>query len=325
MASLHQLLSALQSEVSSVTTGLPDLTVGVGIDWPSPKTLMNNVRGGSGLVSVFDRKLTRNTTRWNPTPIGGTLQNPTITGALSSGVIQPAGTTLLVLAGTVTAGDSISLVVTNGQLFGTDGLPPRDLTFGGFVFGESSFGNASGTQIYSPTAAVVITATDGQTFAQLATAMAAAVNANTTLAAWISATAVGPVITLTSLVANLLTVQSLIGNTGTSTIEIARRMRQLQVTAWARSIEDRDTISNPIETMIALMETFQDPYGAGLPLADGTVARLELVSDFELDQATPQDTYRRDFLVSVDYPITTTDTLYTVLAPVFQYQLGYTD
>lgn len=324
MATVHELLSTMQANVSAATVGLPDLIVQVGIDFPGVKNLMENVRGGSALVSVMDRKLSRNTTRWKPTVLNQTVIAVGLTTAVTGGTIT--------LGGTVGAGDAVSAVVNNGSVLG---LP-------------ASF-DAGQNPILTPMWAAVVSAVSTDTPTTVAAKLAAAINADPILSTWVRAVAVGPQVTLYSIVTALttesgllietdpngliltpdgavspLTVASFAGNGGSQITEIGRRDRQLQVTVWTASIEDRDTVSNAIETMLAEMEVYAGSFPAGLSFPDGTSGRVHMMADFDLDDATQSDTYRRDFLVSVDYPLTTTDALYAVLTPaIMQFQVGY--
>lgn len=290
MATATQVLGAMQQQISLVTTGL-GLNVAVGTDFPPIKVLMSAVQKSTAVVSVFDRKLSRNTTRWAPLQIGGTVTPATLVSMASQSVIPAGGTATITLSGTITPGDAVSCVLANGS---ASGIP---------------------TAVQTPLWAVTTTGTASSTLATMAAALAAAVNADATLSTWASATAVGTVVTLMSLASGTLGLRSLTGNGGTSIMEIGRRSRELQVITWANTIEKRDTVGDAISAMVEQMEVYYGAYSNGLPLPDGTGGRVIVANDYMLDDATPSDTYRRDILVSVDYPITTIDALYEVLMP----------
>jgi hypothetical protein len=108
--------------------------------------------------------------------------------------------------------------------------------------------------------------------------------------------------------------------------EIARRKRLIQVAVWAPSPEIRDIVCDPIEVMIAQIETFRGQVGeftGGLVLADGSSSRVQFVNDMLLDDPVLSDAYRRDLIFSIDYGITTVDALYSVLAPIITYNTSY--
>ena len=113
MASALQVMSALQQQVQAACAALPGLNVAVGIDFPPIKTLMANVRGGTAVVSVFDRKQTRNTTRWMPIVLGQTITATELVATLSNSTIAAGATETITLSGTITPGDAVSMVMTN--------------------------------------------------------------------------------------------------------------------------------------------------------------------------------------------------------------------
>lgn len=280
MATLHQVQAGLQQVVSAALVGLvPGPAIGIG--WPSEAVLANNVRPGApGLVSVYDRKMAKDSTRWKATSLSQVVTPATLVSTVSQST-GPSPT--ITLSSVPSIGDAVSCVAT------WDGAQ----------------------------AAQVVVATAGATANGMATALANAINADPVLGAWFSATASGPVLALTPRVGPPWpTVASYTGNGGSEVIELGRRDRQMQVVVWANSELQRQSIGDPIETLIVQLEAGYGAYPQGLPLADGTSARVLAGSDFYLEDSTLFDLYRRDFLLSLDYPLTTTDALYAVVAPV---------
>ncbi|HTI81739.1 MAG TPA: hypothetical protein VL614_14925 [Acetobacteraceae bacterium] len=299
MATVHQILGAMQQQISLVTAGL-GLQVAVGMDFPPPKVLSTMVQQGKAVVSVMDRKLSRNTTRWAPTPIGGTVTPATLVSTVSGAIIPAGGAATITLSGPVTPGDAVSCVLANGAAA------------------------AASTGVQTTLWAVTASGTATSTPATIAAALAAAVNADSIMSTWVTATCTGAVVTLTSLVQGVLGLQSLTGNGGTTITEIGRRSRELQIITWANSIENRDLVGDAISGVVEQMEVYYGTYTNGLPLPDGTGGRVIVGNDYLLDEGTPSDTYRRDILLSIDYPVTTTDALYAVLMPpLVQFQSGF--
>jgi hypothetical protein len=315
MATLHQLLAAVQGQVDIACTGLSVFDAGIivetGLDWPPMNTLMNNVKlkPPTALVSIFDHKYAHDSTRWAPSAIALTIVPATIVSAPSQQLLPPGATATVTVGGTVTPGDAISL-----------------LAFTRFSLAVSP---ADGTVVDTPGRAVVYLAQPTDSAAQVAAGLAGQVATDPNgsgIAQWISVSVAGPVVSVTNLLQQVITVESYTGNGGTLTTEIGRRLRQVQVTVWAASTEIRDVVGDPIEAMIAQMEVFrgdQGQFSSGLPLADGSSARIMTVNDFLLDDPTLSDTYRRDFILSADYPVTVQDKLYAVLAPILSYNLSY--
>lgn len=304
MATLYTLLKALRDQVAIATTGLTStsedtpgrpINVEVGLYWPSAKALQNNVRAIdnstgnlTALVTVYDRGMASDSTRWGSQIVGTSLVPPTLTITLNGTVIEglspdpqidPFGTATLVFNGPITPGDAAAIILA-----------------------ESLLG----------TAAIVVIAGASDTPQTLAAQAVTLLTASATLSQWVTAAATGNTLTITSKLTGFLALKVNIGNGGIETIEIARRKRHLQVIVWARTPMDRDTVSDPIEAMVAGLE-----YNYGLTFPDGTMGRLTYMGDVETDAATLSDTMRRDFLVCLDYPITTQDQVYTVLAPLF--------
>lgn len=292
MATLYTVLAAIEAQVSTVTTGLvsnsPDTTgaplnVMVGIGWPSQKTLQNNVRGGpnpSAAISIYDRGLAHDTTRWLPQIIATAMTKATVTATPSAPMIPGGGSIVIAVGGTVTVNDAIGLVLTPG------------------------YGNVAAT-------VAIGGATDTPT--TMAQQLAALVNADPDLSAIVLASSTSANLTLQSKITVPIGVAANVGNNAIRSREVGRRSRSIQIAVWTRTEDDRITVGDPIETMIASLEA-----DFGLTFPDGTMGRVTFAGDHQMDDATLSDTYRRDFLVSVEYGITATDTLYAVLAPVIQ-------
>lgn len=298
MATLYTVLRAIQAQVSAATQGLVStsidtagkpLTVEVGLYWPSAKSLQNNVRknnapgggGPSALVTVYDRGIAADSTRWVPSIVGQTVTPATMTVTQSEGFVQQLDTMTLTFTDPVSVGDSVGVV-----------LSPT---------------------VFNPIA-VVVTAVAGDTAATMAAKVAAALNANPAIAVLMTATVSANVLTLTSLSASSYVPISVnVGNGGTQTTEIGRRKRHFQVVVWTRTPDDRITVSDPIEALIAQLEA-----NFGLTFDDGTMARVTFSGDVSHDDATLSDVMRRDFMMCVEYGISVTDAVYAVLAPVVQ-------
>jgi hypothetical protein len=293
--------SANVSGEASETVGLAQaqMVPQIGIGWPPLSALQAVAQGGAPLVTVYDRKVGRNVMRWNPYAYNQVAVPATLTTALApaSGMIQPSGTATITLGGTPGVGDAVSCVV-NNRTVAQIGLDQVDL---------------------GQTAAQVVSAVGGDTASTMATKLAAAINGDATLSLWLSAAAVGPAVTLTSLIATApLTVQSYAGNGGTQEMELIRKERQFQVVAWTRTELQREQLCDPVDTALATAQaTF-----SGVTDASGNPIRVLEVNDYDLEDDTQEDVYRHDFLVLLEYAVTTVDQLYAVLAPVVEYQVA---
>jgi hypothetical protein len=287
MASFYAIMGVLQQQIQAALTTPAIVVAGLtvvpatGVGWPPLKVLQDVARAGTANVpiSIYDRKIGRNTTRWLPEVVAQTIVPATLTTALSRAIIPPLTATTITLGATVTPGDAVSALL-------------------------SYPGKGSAAQ--------VAVGGSSDTPTTLAAALAAQINADTTLNTWVTATAAGPVVTLSNIMSNVtLGLQSYTGNGGTQTMEIARRERSVQITCWSRTQQIREGVVDPINNMIAT-----DELNFGLTMPDGTVARLCYVNDFDIEDDTLEDVYRHDFMVSIEYPVTVLDQLYAVLAPI---------
>lgn len=307
MASLHQLLAAVQASVISVTQGLSmfdsPLTVETGLFWPPPNTLARFVklRPPTCGITIFDRKTTKDTTRWLPVVISQTAFATGIRTSLTTPVPVPSlGSAQVSVSGTSTPGDAISLVVTDFTLISrTTGVASTPLS-----------------------TAVVFSPLPSSGPSDIVLGLAGRINADPTLSTIVQATASGPILTVTSL-GDSFTVASYAGNGGTEVTEVARRCRDVQITVWAPSQEIRDIVGDPIDSLIGQLEVFYGDFQSGLVLGDGSFARIMLVNDFLLDDPVKADLFRRDFIISADYPVTTQDALYSILAPQLSVSASY--
>lgn len=312
MATLQQILGAVQGQISLVTTGLSyqqlPIQVQVGLHWPPVRTIqqITKMTPPGALVSVFDRKSSHDSTRWIPSvsvisAVSGTLYtSPTFQN------IGPASAGSLTIVGPVTVGDAVSLV----------------LFMGAVLSGATGDGSVS----LAPHRAVVISPPATASASDVAVLLASAVNSDPGTGQWVLAAAVGSTVVVSNITANTVVVSSHTGNGGTQVTEIARRKRDIQVTVWAPAEEILPVVGDPIEDLIAQIETFRGhvgEYTAGLALPDGTAARIHSTNDFLVDDAVLSDVYRRDFIFSADYGITTVDNLYSVLAPINSLSTGY--
>ena len=310
MATHRQILVALQQQTQLACSGLTmfnaPLQVQAGVGWPPTHTLqaLTKMSPPGAAISVFDRKSGRDSTRWIPSYVAQRIVPATVVSSPTSQILPPLGTCQIVLTGTPTLSDAVSLVATN---FGAQA--------------SQDPGDGSYTSPAPPSG--VVAAGASATSATLAAALAALPAATPPLGSLLTATSVGSVVTLTSLVTRALTVTTYTGNGGILTREIGRRHREVLLSVWAPTVEVRDTVAGAIEGMVAQMEMFLGSTGqfaSGLPLADGSSARVLALNDYQIDDPVLSDLYRHDFLVSVDYPVTVMDNVYAVLVPAPQYQ-----
>lgn len=304
MATLHQLNAYLQGLVKAaipaqvpvaLSTGAVNIMqTKVAIGWPPINVLQDAARGNQGIVAVYDRHISRNSTRWSPVQTGLTVNASTLTSTVSignPGTMPGLSQATLTINGPVTANDAVSAVFT---------------------------ARIAGQPLEANVGAQVVVAGAADTPATIAASLATAINGDPLLSQWVSAVAVGPVITITSLLSDQITLASYTGNTANRTQEIGRRLRQFQIAVWAVPDEARSLIADPIDTLIGNL-SLNPP-----ALPDGTYPRICYVNDHDIEEAAMEDLLRRDFFISADYAITAGDVLFSVLAPIPAYQVQYT-
>jgi hypothetical protein len=113
-----------------------------------------------------------------------------------------------------------------------------------------------------------------------------------------SAMLAGDVITVTNISAAALPVRAGVVNVGGFTQEIYRQKREIQVTLWTRTPQERERYGTILENTFAQAEV-----NFGIQLADQSWARLMIEDDMVWKDSQLQNIFRRDFIVSLDYPV----------------------
>ena len=281
MTTIYDVMGALQKQVTAALVGNSVTPIKCAVGWPPVNALQDLARNGGSIVSIYDRKVGRNTTRWSPYTYDQQVIEATLTSHAGP-TMPPMGTTTITLGGTVTAGDAVSCVLRAPKANAPNG-----------------------------TAAVVAVSASGDTPTTMAAKLVTLFNADTTLSTWATAANVGTVVTLTNKLAADVPVESYTGNGGTQMRELTRRESQLQITCWAQTQAARLSLVAPITTLLSSLQV-----DFGLTFQDGTPGRLECENDFPIEDDTLEDVYRHDFLLRVEFPITTQDNLFAVLAPI---------
>ena len=260
--------------IQTAVQGMP-VNVVAAVGWPPIKVLHDIVRqpGLSAAVGIYDMKSASNVTRWSPTVVSQVMPAAGVTAMLAN-ITLP---TTLTIGGSVNDGDAIGVTVCLGG------------------------GNSGG-------AVAVIPA--GTTLSGVASLIASTIAADPILGPTVIATATGPQVTLTAVDGFPHFVTAATGSVGTQVTEVGRRNRDLQVVVWTGSEPSRQAATDPIEALIASLESS----GTWLQLPDGTQGRVKSMNDYYIESGSPADLYRRDFHIQVEYGVTTLDPIYSVLA-----------
>ncbi len=280
---INLLVTDLETTLSGVTP-LPVVAPG----WPTLDSLLTGVAKAAGIsVSVYDRGPSKDSSRFMLYTANEVLTAAGTTSTLSQKTLPALGTATVTIGGVPVVNDAVSLVAT------------RERTV---------------------SAAVTSGAATGETTAEIATALALAINAEAILNTWVSASATGSVVTLTSLVDSILNISSATGNIGDRYTEVGRKIRNVQIDVWAPSDAIRTTVGRLVDSRLPYLDSHFGLKGVGGSTDDGTWVRVRNLGDQFIDTDVYRDIYRWMWLVSLEYGQTVSEALYTVLAfePTFQ-------
>lgn len=323
MATLYTVLAAVQEQVAAATTGLVSaaadtngqtLNVATGIGWPSEKTLQNSVRKvpPTAIVTVFDRGLASDTTRWLPQEVGRVVVPASLTATLAA--VGGGGAPTTDDFGNPITDDVGSPIYGDATYTASTSFLPPGGQMAVTLAGPSVAGDAVAVLLTAQvgmTQGTVAIVAQAEAMTEVAVNLASLLSVDPDIAQMVSVQTNGSTVVMTSLMTTPIRVVCNVGNGGNRTMEVGRRSRGIQIALWTRTEDDRITVGDAIDVLIAQLEA-----DFGLVFPDGTMGRLCYAGDHQMNDATLSDIYRRDFLVSVDYPITTTDRLYAVLAPI---------
>jgi hypothetical protein len=90
------------------------------------------------------------------------------------------------------------------------------------------------------------------------------------------------------------------GAQGTSIRELKRQERAFQITVWANTPQNRDSVSDAIDVALSSL-TF-------VSMPDGSAARITYKNSPQTDAFEKAKLYRRDFIYSIEYATTQTET-----------------
>jgi hypothetical protein len=96
--------------------------------------------------------------------------------------------------------------------------------------------------------------------------------------------------------------------------EVKRQEREFQITVWSPSLDSRDSVAKPIDVKIGLTPR--------MSLADNTRGRLIYKGSPYTDFDQKQAIFRRDFIVTVEYPTTNMDFAPEVVAVLADFYTG---
>jgi hypothetical protein len=223
----------------------------------------------------------------------GTILNPTgISVVLSNNSIPANSFETLTVSGTPNFNDAISLQATYKYL--------SNVTVNSALEVKQNYGDA---------ATYVCPSSGAQTAAQVATGLAAAINARAPLNAWLSATASGAIVTITNNSNVNIPIQSFCGNVLGQIHQVGIDMTATKIEIWAPSALVRDQISDLVQEWIAATSVT-----CGFNLPSGEIIMLKRGGSVNVNADNKSNIYRRVFIVNLYYPVTFQDNAYSILA-----------
>ncbi len=291
MASWLSVFQGLQSQMVSALSGLVTAR-NVLIGYPSTDLIQavgqpgEQFSGGtnplSPTVCVYDRKVSKDTTRWLPHYVsadGWEATPANVTFTPTSAYLSPGDTASFDFLNAAAANDAVGVTIGMGNA--------------GVVF------TASG-------------AMDAQTFSSN---LASSINGE--LSAYVVATASGSMLEMQNVSAADLSISLAAGNIATALLEIKRTERDAGVIALCNS----QTVLSPVEDMISqTLASLQLDFG--YEVTDGTYVRLVNYGDIAIWDNTLANIARHDWLISLEYGITVKEIGYPILAPILNRQFS---
>jgi len=162
--------------------------------------------------------------------------------------------------------------------------------------------------------ATAVRAASGETLSSFAAKLAAAISAD--LSNYLTASAAGAVITLSDAMPGL---QVNVGNVGVALPQIHRQYAVAQVSAWAGSEDDRDSLTEFLEPLLSQL---QHDYGFNVEVYPNVLDAVRVIYEGSAvnDADKDRSLYRRDFRASLEYNIQGKEMLVEILAPLFTLQ-----
>lgn len=254
------------------------------IDIAPIDAIQNLARGGPALIGIFDRHMSRNTTRWNIIGLTPTLPDPKIVSTVSNSNLFPGFSQTITLSVGVNVGDAVSAII------------------------------KSGVNTYSQ----ATIAQEGATLDSMATNLAAAINSDPKMGQFVIASATGPVVNLVNIGGIGQQLSSLTGSAGSQITEWAREEHSVQVDLMAQTYQQRNAIGSQLLGQFAKTQaTF------GLKQPDGTWMRVRINSNMPSRDTSNSDIYRWIFLLDIEIGLTTADAVYTMIQPTIVKTLSY--
>lgn len=286
MATIGSVIDTLISEMQPWFDGFKinnqPLPVVIGEGWPSLTVLEDTAKRQAVYISIYDTFVTPSTKFMPRRNVGVEKVDPGIKSTVSFNRLLPGDSQTISLdyaTGNIAVklNDAVSLVLRKGKTVGA-----------------------------------VAKSVAGETLTTLASKLAQEINNASEVHSELTASASGPVVTVTNTSQKLLRIESYTGNIGKIYREVGRSEAHVRITCWCATPIQRRLIADILETKLFALRA---KYGFQLP--SGEHVRVQGASKYTMpdDNNVTSDIYRRDFEMEFEYPVTTYDLAWSVLVP----------
>lgn len=277
-------LAGLKAQVEAMVADLLQpsglFNIKVGNEWPAQEGLSRVTQCQHSLITVYDRKMAQDVTRWLTVQKRKTDGVLGIAATMSNETIAPGAT------------ETITIGYADGQTA---------------VHVEDAIMANLRVDLTTQDGAVAI-AVAGETLTTLAAKLAASINARTPMTSWVNATSVGAVVSITNVTSQAIQLSGECGNIQTVDYEQGRTKRYMQIVLWTKDTATRDAISDRIEVALSALER-----AYGFELASTEQVQVKKEGDFFDSTDAKAGVYRRDFFIAIEYAITSVDFAYPTL------------
>lgn len=275
MATVYQVWQGLENQIATAMEGTNPLVSNaailpapvIGIDWP-PVNALQAVAAGTSvpIITIFDRGVERNQTHAINLiyALPPTQPTPGASISLNTTYFPPGQTVTLTGSGTPAVNDAFCFTLISGN-------NQQDQIMAEYIV------NTAGTSLATAL-------TNFTTQINLLTDISASLASNT--------------ITVTNNTETLYAVRSEVTGKGYYTQEGFRWLRDIQVILWTNSPQARGKYGDVLEQLFSQLEL-----NYGFIASDQSACRVLYTDDLVHKDSQLKDIFRRDFLLSVDYPV----------------------
>ncbi|HEY9678675.1 MAG TPA: hypothetical protein V6C76_11740 [Drouetiella sp.] len=281
---LKTLTDFVQSKLASVSIGGQTASIKVGEGWPAEQAIQSVAAKNAAVIGIYDRS-NHDDNRYRSRRVSTNFAAIGTTSALSSRFLE----------------NNTSVELTLSLRDGQNAVLANDAV--SLVLDNNNVRTGK-----------VASAVAGDTLATLATKLATQIATIDGL----SATASGAVVTVSNTSGKNLVASTNSGNIGYILVELKRAMSDVQIICYCGTWDVKKAVSDILEVELAKLNRRY-----GFQTADQDWVQVSYAKQFSTrnDADTPANVYRRDYIMTLSFGITTQDIAYSVLVASANSQL----